>query len=94
MAGEASREAMGVERQSKRYWALEFLARHRERSWRAILVRWLREDLRLGLIVLEELGLEMPMIFKELPPPGSRFAVTVGHVDTWEDTIKFRLAEE
>ncbi|GAB6043135.1 ribonuclease catalytic domain-containing protein [Endothiovibrio diazotrophicus] len=91
-SGETARAAMQVERQSKRYWALEYLKRHQEERLKARLVRWLRPDTGLGLILLEDLALEMPMVFKEPPPLGERLTVTVGHVDTWSDSIKFHPA--
>ena len=90
--GETARGAMQVERQTKRYWALEYLKRHQEEALDARLVRWLRPDTGLGLILLEGLALEMAMVFKELPPLGDRFQVVVSHVDTWGDNIKFHMA--
>ena len=90
--GETARGAMQVERQTKRYWALEYLKRHKDEPMNARLVRWLRPDTGLGLILLEDLALEMPMSFKVLPPLGERLKVVVSHVDTWSDSIKFHPA--
>lgn len=85
-----SQEASLVERQTHRYWALEYLRRHSDRIWQALLLRWLREDDRLGLILLEDLGLELPMGFRRSVFLGDRLEVRVSHVDPRQDAIKFQ----
>nr|WP_275994391.1 ribonuclease R family protein [Argonema antarcticum] len=85
-----SQEASLVERQTHRYWALEYLRRHSDRVWQALLLRWLREDDRLGLILLEDLGLELPMGFRRSVFLGDRLEVRVSHVDPRLDAIKFQ----
>ncbi len=85
-----SQEASLVERQTHRYWALEYLRRHSDRVWQAVLLRWLREDDRLGLILLEDLGLELPMGFRRSVFLGDRLEVRVSHVDPRQDAIKFQ----
>lgn len=88
----ASQEASVVERQTQRYWALEYLRRHPQQVWQAVLLRWLREDERLGLILLEDLGLELPMSFKRSIALGDRLDVRVSHVDPRQDAIRFQEA--
>ncbi|HEY9851965.1 MAG TPA: ribonuclease R family protein [Leptolyngbyaceae cyanobacterium] len=88
--GAVSQEAVLVERQTYRYWALEYLRRNSERVWQAMLLRWLREDDRLGLILLEDLGLELPMGFRRSIALGDRLEVRVSHVDPRLDVIKFQ----
>jgi exoribonuclease-2 len=83
-------EATSVERQTNRYWGLEYLRRHGEEIWQAILLRWLREEDNLGLILLEELGLELPHRFERSVPLGERFAVQVSRCDPHRDEIRFR----
>lgn len=61
--GTAVKEASTVERQTNRYWGLEYLRRNPDEVWEAIMLRWLREDSNVGLILLEELGLELAMRF-------------------------------
>lgn len=89
-----SQEATLVERQTHRYWALEYLRRNSDRVWQALLLRWLREDDRLGLILLEDLGLELPMGFRRSMALGDRLEVRVSHVDPRLDAIKFQEAIE
>ncbi|WP_013320225.1 ribonuclease catalytic domain-containing protein [Gloeothece verrucosa] len=83
-------EATSVERQTNRYWGLEFLRRNGDQAWHAILLRWLREEENLGLILLEELGLELPHRFERLIPLGQRFTVQVTRADPHRDEIRFR----
>ncbi|GET39806.1 ribonuclease catalytic domain-containing protein [Microseira wollei] len=86
----ASQEASLVERQTQRYWALEYLRRTSEQAWQAVLLRWLREDERLGLILLEDLGLELPMQIKRSVALGERLDVRVSYVDPRSDAIRFQ----
>jgi len=78
-----------VERQTKRYWALEYLRRHRNLIWDVMLLRWLREDTGLGLIMIEELGLELAMRFDRSADLGERLKVKVSHSSPRQDIIRF-----
>lgn len=89
-ASNAAYEATLVERQTNRYWGLEYLRRNSDRIWQAILLRWLREDDRLGLILLEDLGLELAMRFTRGIALGDRLEVQVSQVDPRQDIIQFR----
>ncbi len=88
--GTAVREASSVERQTNRYWGLEYLRRNPEEVWEALMLRWLREDSNLGLILLEELGLELAMRFGRSIEIGDRFEVKVTHCDPRSDAINFQ----
>lgn len=88
--GTAVREASSVERQTNRYWGLEYLRRNPEEVWEALMLRWLREDSNLGLILLEELGLELAMRFGRSVEIGDRFEVKVTHCDPRSDVIQFQ----
>ncbi len=86
----AAYEATLVERQTNRYWGLEYLRRHGDTVWQALVLRWLREHDNLGLILLEDLGLELVMRFKRSVSLGDRLEVKVSHVDPRQDDIQFR----
>ncbi|MFO7143232.1 RNB domain-containing ribonuclease, partial [Arthrospira sp. PCC 8006] len=88
--GPAVKEASKVERETNRYWSLEYLRRQADEVWEAILLRWLREDSNLGLVMLEELGLELPMRFNRDIALGDRFEVKVTHSDPRQDVIQFQ----
>jgi exoribonuclease II len=85
-----SYEGTLMERQTNRYWSLEYLGRAHHQSWDAIMLRWLREDDELALILLEELGLEFAMRFDRWISPGDRIQVQVSFVDPRKDVIHFK----
>ncbi len=91
--GPAVKEASKVERETNRYWSLEYLRRHDQQVWQAMLLRWLREDISLGLLLLEELGLELPMRLNRPAQLGETFMVKVSHVDPRQDVIHFEEIE-
>ena len=88
--GTAVKEASTVERQTNRYWGLEYLRRNPDEVWEALMLRWLREDSNLGLILLEELGLELAMRFGRSVEIGDRLEVKVTHCDPRSDVINFQ----
>ena len=88
--GTSVREASSVERQTNRYWGLEYLRRNPDRVWEALMLRWLREDSNVGLILLEELGLELAMRFSRSIAIGDRLEVKVTHCDPRSDAIQFQ----
>ena len=92
----SSKEATLVERQTNRYWSLEFLRRNINEVWQGVMLRWLREDDGLGLILLEELGLELPHRFDRPISPGDRLSLKVSNADPHRDEVRFRelLANE
>ncbi|QQE65640.1 RNB domain-containing protein [Leptolyngbya sp. BL0902] len=88
-ASTAAYEATLVERQTKRYWALEYLRRNQSEVWDVMLLRWLREDDGLGLIMVEDLGLELAMRFNRSVALGEQFQVRVSHANPRQDIIRF-----
>ncbi len=83
-------EATMVERQTNRYWTLEYLNRMSDCEWEAIFLRWLREDESLALILIEELGIELAMKFDRWVELGERVQVRVALVDPRQDIIHLR----
>ncbi|MEM9772778.1 MAG: ribonuclease R family protein, partial [Cyanobacteria bacterium P01_D01_bin.73] len=77
MTGSTSYEAVLVERQTNRYWALEYLRRNSDEIWTALVLRWLREEESLGSILIEDLGLELNMRFKRDVELGDRLDLRV-----------------
>jgi exoribonuclease-2 len=82
-------EAALVERQTNRYWGLEYLRRHPDETWQALMLRWLREHENLGLVLIEDLGLEMAMRFTRPVHVGDRLSIKVTYVDPRQDIIQF-----
>ena len=90
----AAYEAVQVERQTKKYWAAEYLRRcqeaNREQTWSAVMVRWIREHEGLGLIILEDLGLELVMRFDRTVPLGDRLTIQLEYADPRQEIIRLR----
>ncbi len=86
----SAQEATLVERQTNRYWGLEFLRRNADQIWQGVVLRWLREDENLGILLLEELGLELPHRFERGVSLGDRLLVQVSRADPHRDEIRFR----
>ncbi|MGB0563265.1 MAG: ribonuclease catalytic domain-containing protein [Spirulinaceae cyanobacterium] len=86
----SAQEASLLERQTNRYWSLEYLRRHTDTVWEVQLLRWLREDEQLGLILLEDLALELPHRFSRPLALGTRLEVQVSAADPRHDLIRFR----
>jgi exoribonuclease-2 len=90
--GTSAYEATLVERQTNRYWGLEYLRRNAESVWQALVLRWLREDEGLGIILIEDLGLELPHRFERFVQLGDRLELKVSRVDPHRDEIRFQEA--
>lgn len=87
---ETIQEAVLVERQTNRYWSLEYLRRHPRAAWGTLVLRWLREHENLCLVLLEELGLEFPARLHRTVKPGDRLQLQVTHADPRQDIIQFQ----
>lgn len=85
-----AKEATLVERQTNRYWALEYLRLNADEVWQALVLRWLKEEDNLGLILLEELGLELAWRFPRPFNLGDRLDVQVSYSDPRRDQIHFQ----
>ncbi|AFY59793.1 ribonuclease catalytic domain-containing protein [Synechococcus sp. PCC 6312] len=83
----AVQETILVERQTTRYWCLEFLRRHSDQVWQALMLRWLREDDLLALVLLEDLGVELAVRFHRVVGLGETLNLRVSRVDPRADQI-------
>ncbi|MGL5793283.1 MAG: RNB domain-containing ribonuclease [Waterburya sp.] len=92
--GNSSYEATLVERQTNRYWGLEYLRRNAQCVWNVLVLRWLREDENLGLILLEDLGIEFPHRFERSVTLGERLEMQVTRADPQRDEVRFREVTE
>ncbi|MGP1386694.1 MAG: ribonuclease catalytic domain-containing protein [Thainema sp.] len=91
--GAGTYEAVLVERQTKRYWSLEFLRRYADQTWAAMMLRWLREHEGLAIVMLEELGLELIMRFDRPVEPGEHLHVKVNYANPRQDVIQLHEVE-
>ena len=92
--GSSSYEATLVERQTNRYWGLEYLRRNAECIWGVLVLRWLREDENLGLILIEDLGMELPHRFDRPVSLGERLEMQVTRADPQRDEVRLKEVTE
>ncbi len=92
--GTIVQESNFIERQTNRYWSLEFLRRQGNTVWQAMTLRWLREHEGLALIMLEELGLEVAMRFTRAVELGEHLQVRVISSDPRMDRIVLEECHE
>ena len=85
-----SSEASFVERQTNRYWSLHYLRKNSQEIWQGLMLRWLREDDGLGLILLEDLGLEFVHRFDRNVKLGEVLQLQVYFCDPQRDEIRFK----
>lgn len=90
----SSYEATLVERQTNRYWSVEYLRRNTECVWDVLVLRWLREDENLGLILIEDLGMELPHRFDRPVNLGERLEMQVTRADPQRDEVRLREMTE
>ena len=90
----SSYEATLVERQTNRYWGLEYLRRNADCVWGVIVLRWLREDENLGLILIEDLGMELPHRFDRSVFLGERLEMQVTRADPQRDEVRLKEVTE
>ena len=86
----AAYDAVQVERQTNRYWSLEYLRRNQNVVWDAMFLDWLRENDKLGLILLEEVGLKLPIKLTRQVNKGERLQVKVTLANPRSDMIQFQ----
>ena len=83
-------EAVFLERQTNRYWSLEYLSRNTTEIWTSMMLRWLREHEGLASVLLEDLGLEFAMTFDRPIMPGDRLQLRVLRSDPRRDIVELQ----
>jgi len=87
-------DANQVEKQSVRYWSLEYLRRNKDVVWEALMLDWLRENEKLALILIEDLGLKLPMRINRQIQVGDNLRIKTSEVDPRKDIIYFQEAQQ
>ncbi|MGB3492819.1 MAG: ribonuclease R family protein [Elainellaceae cyanobacterium] len=89
-------EAVSVERQTNRYWGIEFLRRQEDQIWQGLMLRWWREHENLALILLEDLGLELKIQLTHHAAfvSGDRLDLKLAYADPRQDIIQFSALSE
>lgn len=87
-------DANQVEKQSVRYWSLEYLRRNKDEVWEALMLDWLRENEKLALVLIEDLGLKLPMRINRQIQVGDNLRIRTSEVDPRKDVIYFQEASQ
>ena len=87
-------DANQVERQSVKYWSLEYLRRNKDVVWEALMLDWLRENEKLALVLIEDLGLKLPMRINRQIQVGDNLRIKTGEVDPRKDIIYFQESQQ
>lgn len=87
-------DANQVEKQSVRYWSLEYLRRNKDEVWEALMLDWLRENEKLALVLIEDLGLKLPMRINRQIQVGDNLRIKTSEVDPRKDIIYFQEASQ
>ncbi len=82
-------EATQIERQTNRYWSLEYLRLQPARTWRSLVLGWLREHENLALVLIDDIALRIPVRFQRSISPGDWVNLEVTQVDPRGDAIAF-----
>lgn len=87
-------DANQVEKQSVRYWSLEYLRRNKDTVWEALMLDWLRENEKLALVLIEDLGLKLPMRITRHIQVGDNLLIKTSEVDPRKDIIYFQEVQQ
>lgn len=80
--GSAARERQLLQREVDSFWIAEFFRRQpRDRAYKALLLRWLREDSMLASVLVEEFGIETAVRMKNGHPLGEHISVGVSEAN-------------
>ncbi|MFZ9849657.1 MAG: ribonuclease catalytic domain-containing protein [Vulcanococcus sp.] len=84
----AVREGIGIAREDQRHWQQVWFEQHRSGQWRALFLRWLRPQDRLGLVRVEELAMDLAAECPAGVEPGAELLLRVHQVDSLRDQLR------
>lgn len=96
MSNGMAQEAAVLEREVTNYWLAHYFRAESqsnpERSWRAMLLMWMRTESGLARILMPELGLETVMRINRPAKPGDELDICVAFIDVPKGIYKFSEA--
>lgn len=90
MVEPATYEATQLERHSNRYWIYEHLRRHRTQIQPALILDWMGGDQQRALVLLENVGLRLPVRFDRPVAKGEMVELAISHVDPRQDLLTLK----
>ena len=86
------RQGIQIGRDDQRHWQQVWFERHKGEQWRALFLRWLRPQDRLGLVHVGELALELAAECPAGAEAGDRLLLRVERVDPLRDQLRLRAS--
>ena len=86
------RQGIQIGRDDQRHWQQVWFERHKGEQWRALFLRWLRPQDRLGLVHVEELAMELPAECPAAAVAGDSLLLRVDLVDSLRDQLRLRAS--
>ena len=86
------RQAIQISREDQRHWQQVWLNMHREESWTALFLRWLRPQDRLALVHVADLAMDLVGVADGIDPkPGQSLQMRILHVDPDQGELRIQL---
>ncbi len=86
----AGYEVTQIERQSERYWIYEYLRQRRTQVQPALVLDWMGGDPQRALVLLENVGLRLPVRFDRPVSKGEMVDLMITQVDPRQDLLFLR----
>jgi exoribonuclease-2 len=84
------RQAIAISREDQRHWQQVWFEEHRREHWSAIFLRWLRPQDQLGLVHVEELGMDLAAECPGGCEASHPLTLRVQAVDSLRDQLRLR----
>jgi exoribonuclease-2 len=84
------RQAIAISREDQRHWQQVWFEGHSQGLWPAIFLRWLRPQDQLGLVHVEELGMDLAAECPDGCQPAQNLVLRVQLVDSLRDQLRLR----
>jgi exoribonuclease-2 len=84
------RQAIAISREDQRHWQQVWFEDHSQGQWPAIFLRWLRPQDQLGLVHVEELGMDLAAECPDGCLPAQNLVLRVQLVDSLRDQLRLR----
>jgi exoribonuclease-2 len=86
------RQAIAISREDQRHWQQVWFEDHSQGQWPAIFLRWLRPQDQLGLVHVEELGMDLAAECPDGCQPAQSLVLRVRLVDSLRDQLRLRAS--
>ncbi len=86
------RQAIQISREDQRHWQQVWLSMHRDQTWTALFLRWLRPQDRLALVHVADLAMDLVGVADGIDAkPGQSLQMSIQHVDPDQGELRIQL---